>query len=69
MQSNGVSVVTAYTAHKEWAKRPPDERYASVETLYQAARDRRERTEERQMNTSELITCADSSESLVVLET
>ena len=47
MNGTGVSAVTAYTAHREWALRPPDERYASVNALYQAARARRERTEER----------------------
>ena len=47
MNGTGVSAVTAYTAHREWALRPPDERYASVDALYQAARARRERTEER----------------------
>ena len=41
MQSIGVSAVTAYLAHKEWATRPPDERYASVSALYDAARARR----------------------------
>ena len=30
MNGTGVSAVTAYTAHREWASRPPDERYASV---------------------------------------
>src|SRR5258706_12029139 len=47
MNGTGVSTVTAYTAHREWASRPPDDRYASVQTLYDAARARRERTEER----------------------
>ena len=47
MSGIGVSAVTAYTAHREWALRPPDERYASVHALFQAARARRERTEER----------------------
>ena len=47
MQSIGVAAVTAFTAHREWATRPPDERFASVSTLYEAARDRRVRTEER----------------------
>ena len=36
MQGLGMSAVTAYTAHREWAKRPPDERYASVEALHEA---------------------------------
>lgn len=44
MQSIGVFAVTAYTAHKEWATRPPDERYASVSALYDAARARRDRS-------------------------
>ena len=47
MHGIGVSAVTAYTAHREWATRPPDERYASVQALYEAARARRVRTEER----------------------
>ena len=38
MHGLGVSTVTAYTAHREWATRPPDERYASVQALYEAAR-------------------------------
>jgi hypothetical protein len=33
MQSTGLSAVTAYTAHREWATRPPDERFASVSAL------------------------------------
>ena len=44
MSGRGVSAVTAYTAHREWASRPPDERYASVHALYEAARARRART-------------------------
>ena len=45
MNGIGVSAVTAYTAHREWASRPPDERYASVQALYDAARARRFRTD------------------------
>ena len=41
MNGIGVSAVNAYTAHREWASRPPDERYASVQGLYEAARARR----------------------------
>ena len=37
MTGRSVSAVTAYTAHREWASRPPDERYASVHALYEAA--------------------------------
>ena len=56
MSGIGVSAVTAYSAHREWALRPPDERYASVNALYQAARARRERTEERDIVTAEFRT-------------
>jgi acyl-CoA reductase-like NAD-dependent aldehyde dehydrogenase len=41
----------AYTAHDEWALRPPDERYASVHALYDAARARHARIEERTTET------------------
>jgi hypothetical protein len=41
-----VSAVTVYSAHREWASRPPDERYASVHALYEAARTRRARIED-----------------------
>src|SRR5919197_564835 len=51
-----VSAVTAYSAHREWALRPPDERYASVNALYQAARARRERAQERDIATAEFRT-------------
>src|SRR5947208_3304697 len=37
MTGRRVSAVTAYTAHREWASRPPDERYASVHALYELA--------------------------------
>jgi len=56
MNGIGVSAVTAHSAHREWALRPPDERYASVNALYQAARARRERTEERDIITAEFRT-------------
>jgi hypothetical protein len=66
MNGIGVSTVTAYTAHREWATRPPDERYASVNALYQAARARRDRTEERDIDTVDLRTEAVSTDDLVV---
>jgi hypothetical protein len=66
MNGIGVSAVTAYTAHREWATRPPDERYASVNALYQAARARRDRTEERDIDTVDLRTEAVSTDDLVV---
>jgi hypothetical protein len=56
MSGIGVSTVTAYTAHREWASRPPDERYASVQALYHAARARRERIEERSIDTADFRT-------------
>ena len=58
MTGIGVSAVTAYTAHREWASRPPDERYASVHALYEAACERRSRTEERDTETVTLRTQA-----------
>jgi len=68
MQSIGVSAVTAYTAHREWATRPPDERYASVSGLYDAALARRVRTEEREVETSKFCTEAESNDALVLRE-
>src|SRR2546427_11161044 len=51
MTGRSVSAVTAYTAHREWAARPPDERFASVHALYAAARARRQRLAERTLET------------------
>ena len=59
MTGTGVSTVTAYTAHREWASRPPDERYASVHALYEAARARRRRIEERTVDTGDFRTEAE----------
>jgi hypothetical protein len=47
-----VSAVTAYSAHRQWASCPLDERYASVQALYDAARARRLRLEERTTQTA-----------------
>src|SRR5207244_11234836 len=66
MTGMGVSAVTAYTAHREWASRPPDERYASVDALYEAARARRDRTEERTIETGAFRTQALASDDLTV---
>ena len=68
MNGRSVSAVTAYTAHREWATRPPDERYASVNALYQAARARRARTEERDIETADFRTEAVSTGDLVLRE-
>ena len=51
MHGTGVSTVNAFTAHREWATRPPDERFDSVQALYEAARTRRIGTEERDIET------------------
>ena len=56
MIGSGVSAVTAYSAHREWARRPPDERYASVLALHDAARARRHRLEERTTRTLDVRT-------------
>jgi len=54
MHGTGVSTVNAFTAHREWATRPPDERFNSVQALYEAARTRRIGTEERDVETVDL---------------
>ena len=56
MTGTRVSAVNAYSAHREWAARPPDERYASVQALYDAARARRVRLEESGTETVALTT-------------
>jgi Domain of unknown function (DUF932) len=68
MQGLGMSAVTAYTAHREWATRPPDERYASVEALHEAARARRDRTMERDIETGEFRTEAAGTDGLAICE-
>jgi hypothetical protein len=62
MTGISVSAVTAYTAHREWASRPPDERFASVHALYEAARARRHRIEERTIDTGNFRTEADDDD-------
>ena len=57
-----VSALTAYTAHREWASRPPDERFASVHALYEAARARRQRIEERTIDIGDFRTEADDDD-------
>jgi hypothetical protein len=69
MNGKGVSAVTAFTAHREWARRPPDERFASVDALYEAARVRRCRTEERTIKTVDLRTEAVASDALALHDT
>ena len=66
MHGTGVSTVTAYTAHREWATRPPDERFDSVQALYEAARTRRLRTEERRIETVDFGTEAVSDDVLAL---
>ena len=66
MHGTGVSTVTAYTAHREWATRPPDERFDSVQALYEAARTRRLRTEERPIETVDFGTEAVSDDVLAL---
>jgi hypothetical protein len=66
MHGHSVSTVDAYTAHREWARRPPDERYASVEQLYDAARARRSGTEERITETVNLHVQAVAADALAI---
>jgi Domain of unknown function (DUF932) len=68
MHGIGVSTVTAYTAHQEWATRPPDERFETVQALYEAARTRRLRTEERCIETVDFGTHADTDDVLALRE-
>src|SRR5207249_10392931 len=69
MTGSSVSAVTAYTAHREWASRPPDERYASVQALYEAARTRRARIEERTTETVDLRTDVVDTDDLAIRNT
>src|SRR5687767_9557400 len=66
MHGRSVSTVTAYTAHREWAKRPPDERYASVHALAEAARARRIRTDARITETVDLRVQAETADALAI---
>ena len=66
MHGRSVSTVTAYTAHREWAKRPPDERYASVHALAEAARARRHRTDARITETVDLQVQAATADALAI---
>ena len=66
MHAIGVSTVNALTAHKEWATRPPDERYESVRALQQAALTRRLGTEEHRVATGELVLEAASDDRLAL---
>ncbi|MEI6667492.1 MAG: hypothetical protein WCP29_04985, partial [Acidobacteriota bacterium] len=66
MNGTGVSAVTAYTAHREWASRPADERYDSVAALHAAACARRNRIEERTIETREFRTEAVASDAIVL---
>src|SRR5688572_29166130 len=66
MHGTGVSTLTAYTAHHEWATRPPDERFTTVHALYEAAHARRRHTEERSIETVDFGTQADADGGLVL---
>ena len=66
MHGQSVSTVTAYTAHREWASRPPDERYTSVPALFEAARARRSHTEARVTETVNLHVQAVAADSLAL---
>ena len=69
MTATRVSAVTAYTSHREWASRPPDERYASVHALYDAARARHARIEERTTDTVDLRTEVVDDDDLAICNT
>src|SRR5438105_5555805 len=69
MTGRSVSAVTAYTAHREWASRPPDERYASVHALYEAARARHAQLEDRPIETGTFRTEATDTDDVVIRDT
>src|SRR5256886_5772773 len=62
MTGVSASAITATSAHREWASRPPDERFASVHALSEAARARRQRIDERTIDTGDLRTEADDDD-------
>ena len=66
MNGIGVSAVNALTAHREWATRPPDERFDSVRTLYEAARNRRLQTDQRTVGTNEIALEAEADDRLAL---
>lgn len=66
MNGSGVSAVSAYTAHREWATRPADERFDSVAALHAAACARRSRLEERTIETPTFRTEAVTHDALVL---
>jgi len=66
MHATGVSTVNSLTAHKEWATRPPDERYQSVQALHDAALTRRLSAEENRVTTQDLFLDAASDERLAL---
>src|ERR1700741_719206 len=66
MHGRSVSTVTAYTAHREWATRPPDERYASVHALAEAARARRSRPDARVTASVDLRVQAETADALAI---
>ena len=67
MSSTQASAITALSAHYEWRRRPPDERYASVPALYEATRARRLGTVERAVGGA-LGTIAVTEEALALRE-
>jgi hypothetical protein len=66
MTGTTASTITALSAHREWATRPPDERFASVHALHEAARARRLGTMERRIDTGALGTMAVTDDELAL---
>ena len=66
MTGTTASTITALSAHREWATRPPDERFASVHALHEAARARRLGTLERRIDTGALGTTAVTDDELAL---
>jgi hypothetical protein len=68
MTGTTASTITARSAHREWATRPPDERFASVYALHEAARARRLGTMERRIDTGALGTLAVTDDELALCD-
>jgi hypothetical protein len=66
MTGTTASTITALSAHRERATRPPDERFASVHALHEAARARRLGTMERRIETGALGTTAVTDDELAL---
>jgi len=68
MSRRRTSRIDAFIAHHEWATRPPDQRYTTLEDLLGAARARRAFTVEYETSPSELRAVASDDHAIHVLD-